>query len=187
MAMNLEEKVDDFIRGDEEIMDENANKDSKIISTQRDLLAGTVSKEYALTKLLPPDVSEAHKKGWIHFHDLDYTLGTPMYNCMLIDFPGMLRDGFSMGGASIEHPKSLRTAAEVIPQIIVNVASNIYGGVSAHKIDETLEPYAELSYKKHLKDSLSFVSEIENIDLTDEEMEALIEDVISHENDEDID
>lgn len=175
--MDLEQRVDDFLRGDEEIMDENANKDSKVFGTQRDLLAGVVSKEYALNKLLPPDVAQAHRDGWIHFHDLDYTL-TGYYNCMLIDFPKMLSEGFRMGGASIESPKSLRTAAEIIPQIIVNVASNIYGGVSAHKIDEILEPYADMSYRKHLKESLKFALELESIVYTEDELNSLIDQIV---------
>lgn len=149
MTLNLEQKVQDLLDGDEMIVNENANKNGKVFGTHRDLLAGAISKEYAINKLLPHNVAEAHKKGWIHFHDLDYTL-LGYYNCMLIDFPNMLKNGFKIGGADIEAPKSLRTAAEVIPQIIVNVASNIYGGVSAHKIDEILEPYAEMSYQKYL-------------------------------------
>lgn len=150
MVLNLEGRIEDLLAGDESIIDENANKDGKVFGTHRDLLAGAVSKEYALNKLLPQDIAEAHRKGWIHFHDLDYSL-LGYYNCMLIDFPNMLKNGFRIGGASIEPPKSLRTASEVIPQIIVNVASNIYGGVSAHEIDRILEPYAELSYQKNLK------------------------------------
>ena len=175
--MDLEQRVDDFLRGDEEIMDENANKDSKVFGTQRDLLAGVVSKEYALNKLLPPDVAQAHRDGWLHFHDLDYTLNG-YYNCMLIDFPKMLSEGFRMGGASIESPKSLRTAAEIIPQIIVNVASNIYGGVSAHKIDEILEPYAEMSYRKHLKRNLMFAAELEGVTISDADVETMIDEIL---------
>lgn len=179
--MNLEQKLDDFLRGDEDIMDENANKDSRVFGTQRDLLAGVISKEYALNKLLPPDVAQAHKDGWIHFHDLDYTL-SGYYNCMLIDFPKMLKEGFKMGAAEIEPPKSLRTATEVIPQIIVNVASNIYGGVSAHKIDEILEPYADLSYAKHVRQALSIAAQFEDIEFTKEELEALVADLVAQES-----
>lgn len=177
--MELEQRIDDLLRGESEAMDENANKDSKLFGTQRDLLAGVVSKEYALNKLLPPDVAQAHRDGIIHFHDLDYTLN-PYYNCMLIDFPKMLQEGFSMGGASIEQPKSLRTAAEVIPQIIVNVASNIYGGVSAHKIDEILEPYADMSYRKHLRKNLLFAAELEGSTLSEDELEQMINEIVEN-------
>lgn len=158
MVMQLEQRIDDLLRGAEEIVDENANKDSRMISTQRELLAGAISKEYALNKLLPPDVAEAHKRGWIHFHDLDFTL-SGYYNCMLLDIPNMLRNGFSLGGASIESPKSLRTASEVIPQIVARAAASIYGGLSVHEIDKCLEPYAELSYRKHLKEASYWVSD----------------------------
>ena len=156
--MDLETQINDFLKGEEHILNENANKNGTVIATGRDLIAGAISKEYALHKLLPTHVATAHQKGWIHFHDLDYTLAG-YYNCMLIDFPRMLSQGFKMGGAMIEPPKSIRTAAEVIPQIIINVASNIYGGVSAHKIDEILEPYAEKTYQKHLKNAKQWVPE----------------------------
>lgn len=175
--MNLEGRIDDLLRGDENILNENANKDGKVIAAQRDLLAGAVSKEYASNRLLPKDIADAHKNGDIHFHDLDYTLAG-YYNCMLIDFPGMLENGFTMGGAEIEQPKSIRTAAEVIPQIIVNSASNIYGGISAHRIDEFLEPYAEKSHKRNTSRVFHNYCEVSGKneeDLTDKERATLEE------------
>ncbi len=132
------------------LLNENANKDSKVIPTQRDLLAGIVAKHYAKTHLLPRDVVQAHDAGEIHFHDLDYAPFFPMFNCMLIDLEGMLTGGFKMGNAEIETPKSISTATAVTAQIIAQVASHIYGGTTINRIDEILAPYVQKSYDKHL-------------------------------------
>ncbi|MFZ7197933.1 anaerobic ribonucleoside-triphosphate reductase [Avibacterium avium] len=133
-----------------ELLNENANKDAKVIPTQRDLLAGIVAKHYAKRYILPSDVVEAHEKGEIHYHDLDYAPFFPMFNCMLVDLKGMLSQGFKMGNAEIEPPKSIGTAAAVTAQIIAQVASHIYGGTTINRIDEVLAPYVQLSYEKHL-------------------------------------
>ena len=87
------------------LLNENANKDGKVIPTQRDLLAGIVAKHYAKSHILPRDVVRAHDKGEIHYHDLDYAPFFPMFNCMLIDIKGMFTQGFKMGNAEIEEPK----------------------------------------------------------------------------------
>ena len=100
------------------LLNENANKDSKVIPTQRDLLAGIVAKHYAKQRILPRDVVIAHERGEIHYHDLDYAPFFPMFNCMLIDLEGMLTNGFKMGNAEIEPPKSISTATAVTAQII---------------------------------------------------------------------
>ena len=134
-----------------EILNENANKDSKVIPTQRDLLAGIVARHYAKQDILPRDVVRAHDRGEIHFHDLDYSPFFPMFNCMLIDVGGMLERGFRMGNAEIESPKSISTATAVTAQIIAQVASHIYGGTTINRCDEVLAPYVTKSYMKHLK------------------------------------
>ena len=120
------------------LLNENANKDSKVIPTQRDLLAGIVAKHYARQHLLPRDVVQAHERGDIHYHDLDYSPFFPMFNCMLIDLKGMLTQGFKMGNAEIEPPKSISTATAVTAQIIAQVASHIYGGTTINRIDEVV-------------------------------------------------
>ncbi|WP_239326498.1 anaerobic ribonucleoside-triphosphate reductase [Snodgrassella gandavensis] len=132
------------------LLNENANKDSKVIPTQRDLLAGIVAKHYAQQHLLPRDVVLAHERGEIHYHDLDYAPFFPMFNCMLIDLNGMLTHGFKMGNAEIEPPKSIATATAVTAQIIAQVASHIYGGSTINRIDEVLAPFVRASYNKHL-------------------------------------
>ena len=135
------------------LLNENANKDAKVIPTQRDLLAGIVAKHYAKHHILPRDVVEAHEKGEIHYHDLDYAPFFPMFNCMLVDLPGMLSNGFKMGNAEIEPPKSITTATAVTAQIIAQVASHIYGGTTINRIDEALAPFVKLSYEKHLRNA----------------------------------
>ncbi|WP_386692408.1 Anaerobic ribonucleoside-triphosphate reductase [Lonepinella sp. MS14434] len=133
------------------VLNENANKDAKVIPTQRDLLAGIVAKHYAKQYLLPKDVVDAHEKGEIHYHDLDYSPFFPMFNCMLVDLNGMLTQGFKMGNAEIEPPRSIGTATAVTAQIIAQVASHIYGGTTINRIDEVLAPYVQISYEKLLK------------------------------------
>ncbi|OCQ50589.1 Anaerobic ribonucleoside-triphosphate reductase [Photorhabdus australis subsp. thailandensis] len=132
------------------LLNENANKDSKVIPTQRDLLAGIVAKNYSKQHILPRNVVSAHEKGEIHYHDLGYSPFFPMFNCMLIDLKGMLANGFKMGNAEIEPPKSIATATAVTAQIIAQVASHIYGGTTINRIDEVLAPFVKASYDKHL-------------------------------------
>lgn len=132
------------------LLNENANKDSKVIPTQRDLLAGIVAKHYAKQHILPRDIVQAHERGEIHYHDLDYSPFFPMFNCMLIDLKDMLTNGFKMGNAEIEQPKSISTATAVTAQIIAQVASHIYGGTTINRIDEILAPFVTASYNKHL-------------------------------------
>ena len=135
------------------LVNENANKDAKVIPTQRDLLAGIVAKHYAKNYILPKAVVQAHERGEIHYHDLDYSPFFPMFNCMLVDLQGMLTQGFKMGNAEIEPPKSITTATAVTAQIIAQVASHIYGGTTIDRLDEVLAPYVEKSYQKHLKNA----------------------------------
>jgi len=142
------------------IMNENANKDAKVIPTQRDLLAGIISKHYAKNYILPPDIVKAHERGEIHYHDLDYSPFFPMFNCMLVDLKGMLTKGFKMGNAEIEEPKSIGTATAITAQIIAQVASHTYGGTTINGIDTILEKYVTCSYNKLLE--VAFKWEIKN-------------------------
>ncbi|CAK9883761.1 MAG: Anaerobic ribonucleoside-triphosphate reductase [Candidatus Erwinia impunctatus] len=154
VAREVRSKLNLAIQGlieqsDPTLLHENANKDSKVIPTQRDLLAGIVAKHYAARHILPRDVIQAHERGEIHYHDLDYAPFFPMFNCMLIDLKGMLTQGFKMGNAEIEPPKSISTATAVTAQIIAQVASHIYGGTTINRIDEVLAPFVERSLEKH--------------------------------------
>ena len=157
-ATDINFTIDKLLKKDQTVVNENANKDSEVFNTQRALTAGIVGKSIGL-KMLPAHVANAHQKGDIHYHDLDYSPYTPMTNCCLIDFKGMLANGFKIGNAEVESPKSIQTATAQISQIIANVASSQYGGCTANRIDEFLAPYAELNYKKHLKDAQDWVAE----------------------------
>ncbi|WP_420920841.1 anaerobic ribonucleoside-triphosphate reductase [Carnobacterium divergens] len=148
-ATDINFTIEKLINKDRSVVNENANKDSEVFNTQRDLTAGIVGKSMGL-KMLPPHVANAHQKGDIHYHDLDYQPYSPMTNCCLIDFKGMLTEGFKIGNAEVESPKSIQTAAAQMAQIIANVASSQYGGCSADRIDEVLAPFAQLNYDKHL-------------------------------------
>ncbi|MDY5585484.1 MAG: anaerobic ribonucleoside-triphosphate reductase [Arcanobacterium sp.] len=156
-SMDVTHSVGKLLQGDKTVVNENANKDSTVFNTQRDLTAGSVAKAYALRSLLPRAVANAHIKGEIHFHDLDYNPFQPMTNCCLIDIAGMLRDGFQIGNARVESPKSINTATAQIAQIIANVASSQYGGCSVDRTDEVLAPYAQLNYEKHFRDAREWV------------------------------
>ena len=155
-ATDINFSIHKLLNKDQTVVNENANKDSDVFNTQRDLTAGIVGKSIGL-QMLPKHVANAHQKGDIHYHDLDYSPYTPMTNCCLIDFKSMLENGFKIGNAEVESPKSIQTATAQISQIIANVASSQYGGCSADRIDEILEPYAEKNYKKHLKDAEEWV------------------------------
>ena len=155
-ATDINFSIHKLLNKDQAVVNENANKDSDVFNTQRDLTAGIVGKSIGL-QMLPKHVANAHQKGDIHYHDLDYSPYTPMTNCCLIDFKGMLKNGFKIGNAEVESPKSIQTATAQISQIIANVASSQYGGCSADRIDEVLAPYAEKNYQKHLKDAEEWV------------------------------
>ncbi len=149
-SSHLNQEIQGLVeQSNQDLLNENANKDAKVIPTQRDLLAGIVAKHYACRHILPREIVQAHERGEIHYHDLDYAPFFPMFNCMLIDLEGMLTAGFKMGNAEIDTPKSISTATAVTAQIIAQVASHIYGGTTINRIDEVLAPYVEASFKKH--------------------------------------
>ena len=119
---------------------ENSNKNAELATTQRDYIAGAVSTDESERRLLPPDVVEAHKKGIIHFHDIDYFL-QPIHNCCLINLHDMLQNGTIISGTYIDKPHKFSTACNIATQIIAQVASSQYGGQSislAH-----LSPFVE--------------------------------------------
>lgn len=143
-------EIDSLFQGtNEEANNENANKDAVVIATKRDLLAGIVSKAFAINKLLPSEIAAAHLSGDIHFHDLDYSPLGSYFNCMVVDIPEMFK-GFTMGSAEVETPKSIATAMNLVAQIVANVASNTYGGTTIQQLDEIMEPYVRASYNKLL-------------------------------------
>ena len=129
----------------EEAKQENSNKNPIVNSTQRDYMAGEVSRDLSERLLLPPDIVEAHREGIIHFHDSDY-YAQHMHNCDLVNLEDMLQNGTVITGTLIERPHSFSTACNIATQIIAQVASNQYGGQSislAH-----LAPFVDVSRKK---------------------------------------
>ncbi len=112
-----------------ELKEENSNKNATLASTQRDYIAGEVSKDLTKRMLLPEKIVKAHEQGAIHFHDMDYFL-QPIFNCCLVNIKDMLDNGTVMNGKLIESPKSFHVACTVVTQIIAAVASSQYGGQS---------------------------------------------------------
>ena len=157
-ASDINKAIEKLVNRDENIVNENANKDSLIFNTQRDLTSGTVAKAIGL-KMLPKHVANAHQKGEIHYHDLDYSPYQPLTNCCLIDFKEMLTKGFKIGNADVDSPKSIQTATAQMAQIIANVASSQYGGCSADRIDIVLAPFAKLNYEKNLQLAKKWIME----------------------------
>lgn len=152
---SVEKQIEKISKNDKLLLNENANKDSKTFSSRRDLISGQVSKAKGL-QMLPEEVAKAHINGDIHFHDLDYSPFTNYTNCCLIDIKHMQDNGFKMGNAEIEKPKSIQTAVAQITQVIANVSSSQYGGTSVDNIDKVLAEYAQMNYDKHLKDAITW-------------------------------
>lgn len=122
-----DEKVLGVIRQtNKEALNENSNKDGRIVATQRDLMAGEVSKDIARRLLIPTDILLAHDTGALHIHDMDY-IAQPMTNCCLVNLKDMLANGTVMNGKQIDTPKSFQVACTVMTQIIAAVASSQYG------------------------------------------------------------
>ena len=131
-----------------ELLEENSNKNTMLASTQRDYIAGEVSRDLTRRILLPEKITKAHEDGILHFHDMDYFL-QPIFNCCLINIGDMLDNGTVMNGKLIESPKSFQVACTVMTQIIAAVASNQYGGQS---VDIShLGKYVRKSYDKFKK------------------------------------
>ena len=133
----------------EEIKQENSNKNPIVGSTQRDYIAGEVSKDLTRRILLPNDIVDAHDKGIIHFHDADY-YAQHIFNCCLINLEDMLQNGTVISGTLIEKPHSFSTACNIATQIIAQVASNQYGGQTISAAH--LAPFVEVSRQKIRKD-----------------------------------
>lgn len=143
----------------ESVKQENSNKDPEIIPTQRDYIAGEISKDITMRKLLPENIVKAHEEGIIHFHDADYFI-QHSHNCCLVNLEDMLQNGTVISGTLIEKPHTFSTACNIATQIIAQVASSQYGGQSislAH-----LAPFVEDTrkrFKKKYWELSSFMSE----------------------------
>lgn len=178
---SVNKSISRVISKDKQVVNENANKDSDRFPTTRDLTAGSVAKALALKTMLPKHIANSHIKGDIHVHDLDYHPYSPMTNCSLINFRDMFLNGTKIGNASIESPKSIQTAVAQTAQIIANVSSNQYGGCSFDRMDETLAPYAELNYNKHLRSIIKFSAEMKGVKLSEEDLDRLVDEIKNEE------
>ena len=158
-------------RNNEEAKQENSNKNPTVNSTQRDYMAGEVSKDITRRFLLPQEISEAHDKGIIHFHDTDY-FAQPMYNCCLVNLEDMLQNGTVISGTKIERPHSFATACNIATQIIAQVASNQYGGQTVTL--SHLAPFVEVSRQKYRKQVAEEFEEA-GLDASQEAMEKIAE------------
>lgn len=156
----------------EEVMKENSNKNSVILSTQRDLIAGEVSKDISMRKLLYADIAQAHQDGALHWHDMDYSLQKGMFNCCLINLQDMLDNGTVINEKLVESPKSFQTACTVTTQIIAQIASGQYGGNSI--TIRHIAPYLRKTHDKYLeKYSQEYNQELAEILAQDRVMDEL--------------
>lgn len=131
-----------------DVLKENSNKSALLASTQRDLIAGEVSKDIARRKLIPAHIVQAHDEGVLHYHDMDYAI-QPIHNCCLVALDDMLGRGTVINGKLVEPPKSFSTACTVTTQIMAQVSSGQYGGQSI--TIRHLAPFLRVSYDKYLK------------------------------------
>ncbi|QWQ55772.1 ribonucleotide reductase of class III [Escherichia phage P479] len=151
--MTIENEIEGLIhKTNKDLLNENANKDSRVFPTQRDLMAGIVSKHIA-KNMVASFIMKAHESGIIHFHDIDYSPALPFTNCCLVDLKGMLENGFKLGNAQIETPKSISVATAIMAQITAQVASHQYGGTTFANVDKVLSPYVKRTYAKHIEDA----------------------------------
>ena len=159
-ANTTDESILSLIRNDnKELAEENANKNTAIASTQRDYIAGEVSRDLTRRILLPEHISKAHDEGVIHFHDADYFV-QHIFNCCLVNIGDMLDNGTMINGKLIESPKSFQVACTVVTQIISCVASNQYGGQSVEM--SHLGKYLRLTYEKYLRRTREAAPELDD-------------------------
>ena len=155
----------------EEVKQENSNKNPTINSVQRDYMAGEVSKDISTRLLLPEDVIDAHEKGIIHFHDMDY-YAQHMHNCDLVNLEDMLQNGTVISGTMIEKPHSFSTACNIATQIIAQVASNQYGGQSISLTH--LAPFVQISREAIRKSTLEEFNMVK-VAVSEADLNAIVE------------
>ena len=154
--------TDDSIIGllnktNEEVINENSNKNGVLLSTQRDLIAGEISKDIARRKLIPAHIVQAHDEGTIHWHDTDYSM-QKMFNCCLINLEDMLQNGTVINEKMVEKPKSFETACTIVTQIIAQIASSQYGGNSM--TIKHIAPFLRDTYDRYYN---KYISEFDKV------------------------
>ncbi|MCD7975285.1 MAG: anaerobic ribonucleoside-triphosphate reductase [Phascolarctobacterium sp.] len=174
-ANTTDESILSLIRNsNKDVIEENSNKNATMAATQRDLIAGEVSKDLTKRLILPEKISEAHEEGVLHFHDADYFI-QPIFNCCLINIKDMLDNGTVMNGKMIESPKSFQVACTVMTQIIASVASSQYGGQSVDICH--LGKYLRRSYEKFKRN----IQESSGGNLDEETLEKLVQERLRYE------
>ena len=149
-ANTTDQSIKELIEGESEYWNnENSNKNAKVVTTQRDYLAGITSTDITRRFLLPEDIVKAHDEGIIHFHDADYFAQNALHNCELINLDDMLQNGTIINGVMIEKPHRFITAATIATQIILAVTSSSYGGATVSL--SHLAPFVRDSYNKYYK------------------------------------
>src|SRR5699024_4803832 len=149
-ANTTDQSIKELIEGESEYWNnENSNKNAKVVTTQRDYLAGITSTDITRRFLLPEDVVKAHDEGIIHFHDADYFAQNALHNCDLINLEDMLQNGTNINGVMIEKPHKFLTAMTIATQIITAVTSSQYGGATVTMTH--LAPFVRDSYNIYLK------------------------------------
>lgn len=141
------------------VMTENSNKNAKIASTQRDLVAGEVSKDIARRKLIPTRIIQAHDNGVLHYHDMDYAMQS-IFNCCLVNIGDMLDNGTVINGKMVETPKSFQKACTIMTQIMAQIASGQYGGQSMNI--KHLGKYLRRTYNKAYS---KYLAKYKNVEL----------------------
>ena len=166
----LDKIIEEIVNGENEYWNtENSNKDAKIVTTQRDYLAGALSTDIVRRKILPKDVVDAHDAGIIHFHDADYFAQNAINNCCLINLEDMLQNGTVINGVMIEKPHKFLTAMTIATQIILGVSSSQYGGCTVTMTH--LAPFVRDSYKKYIEE---VTEELTNIGVKDKKISLII-------------
>ena len=159
-ANTTDESILALLRNDnKELAEENSNKNTVIASTQRDYIAGEVSRDLTRRLLLPEKISKAHDEGVLHFHDADYFV-QHIFNCCLVNIGDMLDNGTMINGKLIESPKSFQVACTIVTQIIACVASNQYGGQSVEM--SHLGKYLRLTYHKYIRKTREAAPELDD-------------------------
>ena len=170
-----DDEVKELIGGNSDYWNnENSNKNSKVVTTQRDYLAGITSTDISRRLLLPKDVVKAHDEGIIHFHDMDYFGQNALNNCCLINLEDMLQNGTMINGVMIEKPHRFLTACTIATQIILGVSSSQYGGCTITL--SHLAPFVRDSYNKYLQEAKEELLTLDNSQNKDDLIEQIAKD-----------
>ena len=169
----IDKTVQEIVNGESEYWNtENSNKNAKVVTTQRDYLAGALSTDLTRRKLLPKDIVDAHDQGIIHFHDADYFAQNALNNCCLINLEDMLQNGTVINGVMIEKPHKFLTAMTIATQIILGVSSSQYGGCTVSMTH--LAPFVRDSYNKYYEEAEKEVTEWLSNDTTEAEKKSIL-------------